>query len=203
MERLLITGFEPFDVRGYNTSADVLTHLPRRVAGLEIVTARLPVVWSEIGGAIAEAISQTQPVAAVGLGMSNDSFLRIERFAANFCDPERLDTAKQAPSTEAVITGAPAALVSDLPIERMVQALHDNEIPAKVSGWAGGYLCNACFYHLAHHKAAGQLRWAGFVHVPPKPLHGGWPVERLGRALEVAFERAFDPSVFFVKQRKE
>ena len=47
MKQLLITGFNPFDERGYNTSAAILEELPPAVGDFHLHKAVLPVEWNE------------------------------------------------------------------------------------------------------------------------------------------------------------
>ena len=39
MKKLLVTGFNPFDERGYNTSAEILDFLPDSISGFGLIFA--------------------------------------------------------------------------------------------------------------------------------------------------------------------
>ena len=37
MKKLLVTGFDPFDERGYNTSSEIFSYLPEEIAGYQLI----------------------------------------------------------------------------------------------------------------------------------------------------------------------
>ena len=191
--RVLVTGYEPFDERGYNTSSDVLERLPRRFSGMKLFTATLPVVWRRAGGAIADLVARHRPEVAIALGMSREAQLGLERIAVNFQTRVRPDNDQQLPRTERIEASGPPAYFTTLDIDAAHTALTERRFESTISGWAGGYLCNFAFYRLAHLQAQDNgLRQAGFVHVPPRPDDGGWSLERLHDALQCLLEAAID-----------
>jgi pyroglutamyl-peptidase len=100
----------------------------------------------------------------------------VERFAHNLDDAEGPDNDGTVSSGEIDPQG-PLALRSGLPVDAIVAALREEEIPAGVSRDAGGYVCNHVFYSLLAllERERPQAR-GGFVHVPPLEAV---PLERL------------------------
>lgn len=180
---ILLTGFEPFDERGYNSSAEVLELLPEAVGEHKLVTRILPVDWNATGPTLDGVIRDLRPHIAIGLGMSCDPFLRLERIAVNFCGQLRLDCNGQPPAQELVSAVGPLAYRSTLPLVKIDNVLREAGHRSIISGSAGDYLCNLCFYRLMMCHSQGLVHSAGFVHVPPKLEHGGWDLSMLCAAI--------------------
>ena len=189
---LLVTGFEPFDERGYNTSSAVLAVLPDRIGELRIVTTELPVDWVSVGPIIEDVLTEHRPEAAVGLGMSRTGYLAIEQTAANLCARDRPDNAGKLAASKKIRLDGPASYPTDLPALEIQRALEKAGMPAKLSDSAGSYLCNLAFYSLVdcRHRLGLAIR-AGFLHVPPLETDGGWPLERLAEGLVLALAQVW------------
>ena len=190
MARLLVTGFEPFDARGYNTSREILPALPARIAGYELVSGVLPVSWERTATALGELVETFSPEVAVGLGMSQSPRIDLERIAVNFRTTERGDADGRYARGELIEEQGALALRSDLELEAVHAALTSAGHSARISGSAGDYVCNLAFYTLSAMRRAGRLRKVGFIHVPPLEAHGGWPLEKIARAVEIALSHA-------------
>ena len=54
---------------------------------------------------------------------------------------------------EPVVADGPSAYFATLPIKNIVNALHQNGIPAKVSNTAGTFVCNHLMYGVCHYAA--------------------------------------------------
>jgi pyroglutamyl-peptidase len=118
--------------------------------------------------------------------------LRIERIAANVADFEIADDAgliARAP----VVEGSPAGLLATLPIAAIRDRLLAAGIPARLSGTAGQFLCNALMYHalrLCAERAPPPA--CGLIHLPYLPPQV---------ALLMAQKR--DPAAVEVQQRAD
>jgi len=66
---ILVTGFEPFDERGYNTSSMVLELLPRAFAGRPVEVRTLPVAWGTAGTELEAALDELRPGLVICLGL--------------------------------------------------------------------------------------------------------------------------------------
>jgi pyroglutamyl-peptidase len=172
---VLVTGFEPFGKNEVNPSALIAEELGGVV---------LPVSYARAAEALREAIREHEPDVVICFGLADDrELITVERFAHNLDEAMTLDN-DDAPGSGAEIDPAgPLAFRSTLPVDGIVAALRDEEIPAAVSRDAGGFLCNHVFYVLMRDLDQNQI--GGFVHVPP--LHA-LPQEELVRAARVIVE---------------
>ena len=93
----------------------------------------------------------------------------MERVAIN-CDDFRIpDNGGNQPEDEPVVSDGPSAYFATLPIKNIVNALHQNGIPAKVSNTAGTFVCNHLMYGVCHYAAQKGNIKAGFMHIPYLP----------------------------------
>jgi pyroglutamyl-peptidase len=96
--------------------------------------------------------------------------IRLERLATNVADFEIADNLGQIVTDQPLIPGGATLLPATLPLRQIEQALLAQGIPARLSGTAGSFLCNACVYHFLH---AVRLRpmppLVGFLHLPYLP----------------------------------
>ena len=169
--KLLLTGFEPFGQESVNPSWEAVKAIPDMVEGMEVIKVRLPVTFKGAAVMLEQAVDEFRPdvVLCVGQG-SGRSEVNIERVAINMADSKKPDNDGYQPEEMPVRAEAPDAYFSNLPVKRLVEALHEAGVPAVVSNSAGAYVCNSVFYtalHLVHYKYPDMR--AGFVHIPYLP----------------------------------
>lgn len=168
---MLLTGFESYGGRSINPAEQIVTRLNgTRVDGVEIRGRTLPVSYAELGPRIASLIEELKPPAVICLGLwPGEPMLRVERIAVNVADFEIADNAGTI-AREPVLEGGPDGYRSTLPIHAIRDRLLAAGIPARLSGTAGQFLCNACMYHALDACARRAPRPpCGFVHVPYVP----------------------------------
>ena len=158
--KILVSGFEPWGDRESNPSGDVAASLEgERIAGAEIVTVVLPVLYGEDTAVLFPLIERIQPAAVVSLGLSGRPCLSVERVAVNLKQDD-----------EPIEVGGPDAYFATLPTRSMVEEIEAGGIPAQLSYHAGRFLCNHIMYSVLHHLAKSKSSVpAGFIHVPPTP----------------------------------
>ena len=168
---ILLTGFEPFGGETVNPSWEVARRLDgEEVGGARVVARVLPCVFGESLAVLYAALAELHPVLVLALGQAGGRCdLSLERVAINVDDARIVDNAGKQPIDESVVTGAPAAYFSSLPIKAMVAGLRAAGFPASVSQTAGTFVCNHVFYGLQHRLAASGVR-SGFMHVPLLPV---------------------------------
>ncbi len=85
-----------------------------------------------------------------------------------------------------------AQIAARIPAARIVTRLRQMRLPARVSRDAGGYLCNATFYHLlSRSDLQTKLDVAGFVHVPADlPAAGTFPRRTSAEAMRLTYDNA-------------
>ena len=165
---MLLTGFESYGGRSLNPAEQVV----KRLAGAEIRGVRvnghtLPVNYVELGTRIAGLIGEVRPRAVICLGLwPGTPLLRLERIAVNIADfeiPDNVGHMTRGP----VVEGGPEAYRTTLPIHAIQDRLLEAGIPARLSGSAGAFLCNALMYHAlracAEHAPGAPC---GFIHLP-------------------------------------
>ena len=195
---MLITGFEPFGGDSVNASGVVLERLASawgraggpRVAGLELVTAVLPVEFVGAARVLAAAIAEARPDAVLCLGEAGGrSAVTPERWAGPTALGRIPDNAGFAPRNEP-LDGDAGLLASRLDVDAMVAAIRAAGVASHASGDAGRFVCNATFRALLRdHDVPG-----GFIHVPAVRDTG---VALVGGETDDAAEERLDSSLDF------
>lgn len=168
---VLLTGFESYGGRSVNPAEEIVKALDgENICGERVIGGTLPVNHAELGPRIATLIEDTSPRAVICLGLwPGEPMIRLERIAANIADFEIADNVG-AMERGPVIPGGPVALASTLPLTEIRDNLLASEIPCRLSGTAGQFLCNALMYHALTASSARKVAPAcGFVHVPYVP----------------------------------
>ncbi|QLJ64893.1 pyroglutamyl-peptidase I [Serratia marcescens] len=181
MQKVLITGFEPFGGERLNPSWEVVKQLnDMELVGARIVARQLPCVFGAALEALNAAIDEVQPVMVLAIGQAGGrTDITIERVAINVDDARIPDNQGQQPVDEPIVAGGPAAYFSTLPIKAMVSSMREAGIPAAVSQTAGTYVCNHVMYGLLHRLSGQREVKGGFIHIPYLPeqaaAHPGAP----------------------------
>lgn len=175
--KILLTGFEPFGGSTLNPSEQVVKALAAQPpAGIELVTAILPVERHAGPQRLLEAVQAAQPQAVLCLGEAGGrALVCIERVALNLLDYRIPDNAGESCQDEPIFPDGPAAYFSTLPLRAMLAAVQAAGVPVELSLSAGAYLCNQVLYTLLHTCPIP----GGFIHLPSLPEQ----VTALGRAL--------------------
>lgn len=196
MNRVLVTGFEPFGGESVNPSLEAVKRLDALgMDGVTLETLQIPCAFGDAIDALAAAMRRFRPDVVLCVGQAGGrTEISVERVAINVDDARIADNAGRQPVDEPIVAGGPAAYFSTLPIKAIVAALRTSGIPAEVSQTAGTYVCNHLFYGLAHLIATEfpDTR-GGFIHIPYLPEqavhHRGaasMPLETIVKALQVA-----------------
>ncbi|CAI0790844.1 Pyrrolidone-carboxylate peptidase [Serratia quinivorans] len=181
MQKVLITGFEPFGGERVNPSWEVVKQLnDMELAGARIIARQLPCVFGTALEALNAAIDEVQPVMVLAIGQAGGrTDITIERVAINVDDARIPDNQGQQPIDEPIVESGPAAYFSTLPIKAIVDSMREAGIPASVSQTAGTYVCNHVMYGLLHRLNSQQAIKGGFIHIPYLPeqaaAHPGAP----------------------------
>jgi len=171
MKKILFTGFEPFGGENINPSWEAVAALPAEIDGIQIVTAKIPVVFGKSAAVLLEILQRELPCAVICVGQAGGRVaITIERVAINCDDASIDDNEGNRPIDEMIARDGPDAYFATLPIKAMVDNLRQNGIPAAVSNSAGTYVCNHVMYAALHYAATRKLPLAaGFVHIPYLP----------------------------------
>lgn len=186
---MLVTGFEAYGGRGLNPAEQVVRALDgQEIRGVRVTGATLPVAYAELGTRFQGLIAEQRPKAVICIGLwPGEPMIRIERVGLNVNDFEIPDNMGAIESCVIEPEGPPARL-STLPVDEIRDRLLEAGLPARVSGTAGSFLCNALLY-----KALGVIEReapevpCGFIHVPYLPTQVAELLKatRAERALEL------------------
>lgn len=206
MNRVLLTGFEPFAGASLNPSEEIVKTLAARgikdAAGKPLVdlhTSILPVVFTESSELLKHLIKLHQPDIVICLGQAEGRReISLERVAINLDDARLADNAGRTITDQPVVAGAAIAEFTTLPVKDMVAAIRAEGIAAGLSTTAGTFVCNHIFYSLQH-ALANQAKRSGFIHVPLIPEQASefegqptMPLDQQVRAIEIAILVAAD-----------
>ena len=162
MTTVLLTGFEPFGTATSNPSGEIV----KQISGDNIVTAILPVAYTQSAERLLALIAEYNPDVVICLGQAEGrTQITPEKVAINLDDARLADNEGVLRNDMKIIKNGPDAYFSTLPVNEIVEAIKDKGVPATVSLSAGAFLCNHVFY-VAQDKFAGTKVRSGFVHVP-------------------------------------
>jgi len=168
---VLLTGYEPFGGARVNPSERLVRALARGRPPhprLRLAAAVLPVDRRAMPAALERALRAHRPDLVLGVGQGTGRVqVDLESVAHNRIDfrGER-DNGGHSALGEPLVEGAPARLVSRLPLAELATALRRRRLPVGLSRDAGRHLCNALLFELlARHPRLPSA----FVHVPLLP----------------------------------
>ncbi|MBL90302.1 MAG: hypothetical protein CMH56_00625 [Myxococcales bacterium] len=185
MKNLLITGFNPFDERGYNTTSEVLRILPDSIKDFTLVKTVIPVEWTAGEKHLQQWCERIKPDAILSMGMSKQPVLQFEVKAKNRRKPELTDNLQKKPPSPLIADDGPEHYPSSWVVPQPLPHQFANGLQMAHSDDAGGYLCNQTFF-LASQYAALQSHKppVAFIHIPPLPEDGGQTVSHIAEAIK-------------------
>lgn len=168
--KLLLTGFEPFVGIEENPSQLIVEHLtenPMCEPNLTVTTAILPVEYKKTTQVMLSLLEKYSPDLCLMIGVGGPK-LKLERVALNLDDSPKEDNAGLVIRGEQIISNAPNAYFTSLPIIDIQKRLVDKGISIEVSNHAGAYICNHVYYIATHYSRTHDLNFPTlFLHVPP------------------------------------
>ncbi|MGN0746076.1 MAG: pyroglutamyl-peptidase I [Aristaeellaceae bacterium] len=163
---ILMTGFEPFGGDSTNPSWEAVSLLPDCMGNSRICKLRLPVVFGQCGDRLMQAVAEFRPEVVVCCGVAKGrTEVTPELLAVNWRMGAMADNAGVAYAGEKIAPDGPDAVMTDLPVGRMVEAIREAGLPGRLSLSAGAYVCNDLYYAVM--RAQKQYGYQGlFIHVP-------------------------------------
>ena len=191
MNKVLLTGFEPFGKATLNPSAEIV----KQISGDNIVTAILPVAYAQSAERLLALVAEHNPDVVICLGQAEGrKEITPERVAINLDDARLADNEGVLRNDVKILENGPDAYFSTLPVKEIVEGIKAAGVPAAVSLSAGAFLCNHVFY-VAQNKFAGTKVRSGFVHVPLMDEQAGefpglptMPLEQMVKAVRAMLE---------------
>ena len=170
--KFLITGFDPFGGETVNPSWEAVRRLPEKIGDYRLTKLQIPTVFGTAADTVLAAAAKDAPDVILCVGQAGGrAAVTPERIAVNIRDARIPDNAGNQPRGEFVAPDGPAAYFATIPVEKMAQAIRDQQIRATVSNSAGAYVSNDVMYSLLH-AFAGTAVKSGFIHVPQLPQQG-------------------------------
>ena len=155
--RILLTGFEPFNNGKLNPSEQIVRTIAEQfetgaaIAGVELHTAILPVVFTESSELLRHLIALHKPEAVICLGQAEGrKEISFERVAINLDDARIADNAGRIITDQPVVANGADAHFTTLPVRQLVEAVRAEGVAAGLSLSAGTFVCNHIFYSLQH-----------------------------------------------------
>ena len=184
MKKLLITGFDPFDGATVNPSWEAVKLLPEKIGDYFLYRMRLPVLFGKAARDVIRAAEEIRPdvILCVGQAGGRDA-ITPELVGINLRYASIPDNGGEAPMDEAISEGGENAYFSTLPVRKMVEAINEAGIPAKVSYSAGAYVCNDVLYTLLERFHGSGTR-VGFIHIPYSAEQGKAPSMELEKMID-------------------
>lgn len=168
MKKILVTGFEPFGGEKINPAWEAVKALPETIGCAQVIKLHVPVEFGAGAQKVIDALEAERPEIVLCVGQAGGrSKITPEFVGINWAHARIPDNAGKQPLSQRIIDGAPDAYFASLPVNAMVAAMNQAEIPAAVSYTAGTYVCNDVMYQVLHALATRFPETRGtFLHVP-------------------------------------
>jgi pyroglutamyl-peptidase len=167
--RVLLAGFGPFPGAPHNPSASLAAALARRRRPAFAATERSAHVFATAYAAVDEDLPKLfawRPDVVLLFGLAGRRRqLCIETRARNAVSLLFPDARGQRPPRGMITCGGPAALIGNAPFARLLGAVRQTAVPARLSRDAGRYLCNYAYWRALQRVADGGPL-VQFVHIP-------------------------------------
>jgi pyroglutamyl-peptidase len=161
MTSVLLTAFEPYGRWSSNASWLTLVELTKSLpSSIKLTTRLFPVDYAQTQVLIQEELAANHDV-AIHLGQApGRAKISLEQVALNCAETG-------GGHFRPLISDAPAAYFSPLPLSDWSATLKRNGLPSEVSFHAGTFLCNAIFYYSSHYAITMGLKTESFfLHLP-------------------------------------
>jgi len=192
---VLVTGFGPFGEHKINPSQYISENLSGLIINnASIVGIILPVDYLDSVNVITAAIQEYNPILIISIGLAaNYKSIGIEKLALNLKRIKKDNWPYY--RIQRIDTNGPLFRISHLPSIKLVKEIRDEKISAKISFYAGIYICNALLYNvLAYIKENNLKTKAGFIHVPLLKSENpeGMALDEMITATTIAIEESLD-----------
>lgn len=184
---ILLTGFEPFDGAEKNPSWEAVRLVADSIDGHAVRRMQLPVEYGRAAALLEEQLRLLKPSLVLCCGLAGGrKGVTPELVAINYRHARIPDNADQFHDGDPIDPAGAAAYMTRLPVNGMVAAMKQLDIPAYLSLSAGAYVCNDLYYALL--RTETELGHRGvFIHVPDEETMS---VDQVAQALTVCIRTA-------------
>jgi pyroglutamyl-peptidase len=167
LQKVLITGFEPFGGSRLNPSELLVTALQKVVIpGVHLETLVLPVEYERSTKILLEKIMELKPDVVMAFGQAEGrKAITPEKIAINLDNARIADNSGVKRENQAIDSQGNDGYFTTLPIERIVEAISRVGVPVELSLSAGAFVCNHLFYELQKFTKDTAIQ-SGFIHIP-------------------------------------
>lgn len=168
---ILVAAFDPFGGEDINPALEAVKSLDDTIGDHQIAKLEIPTVFHKSKQVIEQELEQQNYDAVLVIGQAGGRFeLTPERIGINVDDARIPDNEKNQPIDQSIQAEGEAAYFSNMPVKRMVAAIKEAGVPARLSNTAGTFVCNHILYQLGYIQATrfSNIRF-GFIHVPYVP----------------------------------
>ncbi|WP_145115499.1 pyroglutamyl-peptidase I [Staphylococcus argensis] len=168
---ILVAAFDPFGGEKINPALEAVKSLEDTIGNHQITKLEIPTVFHKSKQVIEQELEQRDYDAVLVVGQAGGRFeLTPERIGINVDDARIPDNEKHQPIDQSIQAEGKAAYFSNMPVKRMVEAIKEAGVPARLSNTAGTFVCNHILYQLGYLQATrfSNIRF-GFIHVPYVP----------------------------------
>lgn len=168
---ILVAAFDPFGGEKINPALEAVKSLDDTIGDHQITKLEIPTVFHKSKQVIEQELEQQNYDAVLVIGQAGGRFeLTPERIGINVDDARIPDNEKNQPIDQSIQAEGEAAYFSNMPVKRMVEAIKEAGVPARLSNTAGTFVCNHILYQLGYLQATrfSNIRF-GFIHVPYVP----------------------------------
>lgn len=167
MKKVLLLGFGPFSKFVENPSQIIVERLKdKKIDDLQIFGKILPVTYSEVEKIIRDEIKNIRPQLVLGIGLAaGRNKITLEKIAINYKFSSTPDNTGKIEKGRKINAKGPDGIFTNLNVEKIVEILNRENIPADISLTAGGYICNLTMYNIMENAKIFNFK-GGFVHLP-------------------------------------
>lgn len=165
--KIIVTGFEPLGKEKMSPSWEAVKRLSDEINGAEIIKLQIPSIYFSSMEILIQKIEEIKPDAILSVGqIEGKKEITPEFIGINFISSDVPDNEGRNPHGNINDFGADG-IFSTLPVEKMVERMRDDEIPARVSYTAGTFLSNYLLYRTLEHIKSNNLNIiGGLITVP-------------------------------------
>lgn len=146
--KVLVTGFTPFEGEQINPSFEAVKLLPREIKGAKIIKDLLTTAFGQSLREIKVLIKKHNPDIIICVGQAGGrKGISVEKVAVNFAQTRGYDK-EGVIKNDTIVKRGRTAYFSTLPLQEIVTALREKQIPAELSLSAGSFVCNYIMYHI-------------------------------------------------------
>lgn len=197
MNKVIVTGFTPFNGESLNPSYEAVKQLPDEICGWKIIKKEIPTLYRKAGECLISYVEEEKPSYVIMVGQAGGrNGITVEKYGLNVRSASVPDNDGVTAYNETIFEDGENAYVSTIDAAYLAENLRKRGINASVSFHAGTFVCNELLTTFLYHASKFNLPVKGtFIHVPylpsqvvNKPGAPSMPLEDITASLKAAIE---------------